>query len=84
MKKISYASSAANALRRHRADANRIMRKIERYASTGAGDVKRLANSSASRLRIGDDRAIFEETEATIIVTHIGPRSSIYSWGSGP
>jgi len=55
------------------------MSKIERYASSGAGDVKRLANSSASRLRIGNYRAIFEETETAIIVTHIGPRSSIYS-----
>ncbi|MBV9114163.1 MAG: hypothetical protein JOY67_15220 [Hyphomicrobiales bacterium] len=79
MKKVSYSSSAAIALRRHRADAKRIMSKIERYASSGAGDVKRLANSSASRLRIGNYRAIFEETETAIIVTHIGPRSSIYS-----
>ncbi|MBV8766207.1 MAG: hypothetical protein JO137_14755 [Hyphomicrobiales bacterium] len=79
MKKIAYASAAAKALRRHRADAGRIMSKIERYASTGAGDVKRLANSSALRLRIGEYRVIFEETESSIIVTHIGPRSSIYS-----
>ena len=55
------------------------MSKIERYASTGAGDVKRLANSSALRLRIGEYRVIFEETESSIIVTHMGPRSSIYS-----
>ncbi|MBV9054762.1 MAG: hypothetical protein JO196_20395 [Hyphomicrobiales bacterium] len=84
MKKITYALPAANALLRHRADTKRIMAKIERYASTGAGDVKRLANSSALRLRIGDYRAIFEETDTTIIVTHIGPRGSIYSLGGGP
>jgi len=40
--------------------------------------VKALTGSTAKRLRIGDFRAIFEETETEIIVTRIGPRGSVY------
>jgi mRNA interferase RelE/StbE len=43
-----------------------------------ANNVIRLAGSSASRLRVGDYRMIFEETEAGIIVTRIAPRGSAY------
>jgi len=52
--------------------------KIERYAATGAGDVKRLAGSNAARLRIGDFPVIFEESETEIVVTKIGIRGDVY------
>ena len=34
--------------------------------------------SSALRLRVGDYRVIFSETDTEIIVTGLGPRGSIY------
>lgn len=73
--------SAAKALRRHRQDADRILAKIEEYATIPtalANNVSRLAGSSALRLRVGDYRVIFEETDTEIVVTKVGPRGSIY------
>ncbi|MEJ0093383.1 MAG: type II toxin-antitoxin system RelE/ParE family toxin [Methylocella sp.] len=78
MKTVSFTRAAAADLRVHRSDANRIVAKIERYAQTGAGDVKQLVGSTGLRLRVGDFRVIFEETEAEIIVTKIGPRGDVY------
>ena len=78
MKQVGYTRSAASGLRKHRADAARIIEKIERYAETGAGDVKQLQGSSALRLRVGDYRVIFEETATSLTVTAIGPRGGIY------
>jgi mRNA interferase RelE/StbE len=37
-----------------------------------------LRGSSLKRLRVGDFRVLFEETETEIIVTRIGPRGSVY------
>ena len=54
------------------------MAKIERFAESGAGDVKSLAGSSARRLRVGDFRIIFEENASEIVVSRIGPRSNVY------
>lgn len=81
MKKVIILPAAAKALRRHRAEAGRILEKIEAYAADPqalANNVKALSGSSAFRLRVGDYRAVFEETDAEIIVTKIGPRGSIY------
>jgi mRNA interferase RelE/StbE len=69
--------AAARALRRHRSE----LSKIEAYAEDPAGlanSVRKVVGSSALRLRVGDYRVIFEETETEIIVTRIGPRGSIY------
>jgi mRNA interferase RelE/StbE len=73
--------AAARALRRHRSESERILSKIEAYAEGSAGfanNVRKLVGSSGLRLRVGDYRVIFEETETEIIVTRIGPRGSIY------
>ncbi|MHB8885182.1 MAG: type II toxin-antitoxin system RelE family toxin [Methylovirgula sp.] len=78
MKTLSFTRSAARDLRKYRSVAARITEKLSRYAQTGAGEVKQLVGSSAKRLRDGDFRAIFEETETEIIVTKIGPRGDIY------
>ena len=54
---------------------------IDEYAAgTGAhaNHVKRLVGLPECRLRIGDFRAVFEETDAELFVTIIGPRSSVY------
>lgn len=81
MKRVVILPQAAKALRKHRADAERLLSKIEAYAaepSSVANKVKALRGSTALRLRVGDYRVIFEETSTEIIVTNIGPRGSIY------
>jgi mRNA interferase RelE/StbE len=81
MKTVVILPAAAKALRKHRADAARLLRKIEAYATdpaTMANNMKALSGSRAFRLRVGDYRIVFEETESEIIVTKIGPRGSIY------
>jgi mRNA interferase RelE/StbE len=76
MKAISYTDEAMDALYKHRGEAKRIMAKIDAYAKTGTGNIKRWGN--VTRLRIGGFRAVFEESDTEIIVTAIGPRGSVY------
>lgn len=81
MRRVIILPAAAKALRRHRAEAERIMTKIEAYAAdpvSQANNVKALKGSTALRLRVGDFRVVFEETDAQIVVTRIGPRGSVY------
>jgi mRNA interferase RelE/StbE len=78
MKAVRYSLNAARALEKHRSDAAFIKAKIERYAATGAGDVKRLVGMPHLRLRVGDYRVLFVEDDAFVFVTEIGPRGSIY------
>ena len=56
----------------------RINDKLETFARTGAGDVKRLKGQAGCRLRIGDYRVIFIEDAASIIVVAVGHRREIY------
>ncbi len=81
MKHVILLPLAAKALRKHRADAERILSKIEAYAANQASlanKVNSLQGWSALRLRVGEYRVIFEETDSEIIVTKIGPRGSVY------
>ena len=78
MKRVAYTRAAAGDLRGYRADMDRIMAKIERYAATGEGDTKALKGSASLRLRVGAFRVIFEVTADAIIVTKVGPRGDIY------
>jgi mRNA interferase RelE/StbE len=81
VKTVRYTASAARGLRRHGNIAARIRRAIEEYATdqmAHANNVKPLVGSSAKRLRVGDFRAVFEETVTEIIVTKIGPRGDVY------
>jgi mRNA interferase RelE/StbE len=81
VKAVRYLPAAAKALRKHRADAERLMAKIDSYADDPAplaNLVKRLQGSTALRLRVGDYRIIFEETADEIVVTKIAPRGSAY------
>lgn len=79
MKAVRYTANALSDLRRLRGQASAIIDKIARYAETGAGNVRVLVGrDGARRLRIGDYRAIFEETESEIIVTHVGHRRDVY------
>jgi mRNA interferase RelE/StbE len=77
-KTVRYSPDALAALFRHRNRAEQIMAKIERFAESGAGDVKSLAGSNARRLRVGDFRVIFEESATEIVISRIGPRGGVY------
>jgi mRNA interferase RelE/StbE len=55
----------------------RIKSKLDTFAATGSGDVKRLKGQDGCRLRIGDWRVIFIDG-ATVVVVAIGHRREIY------
>jgi mRNA interferase RelE/StbE len=81
VKTVIVLPAAAKALRKHRSDAERLLGKIEAYAADPvalANNVKALSGGRAFRLRVGNYRIVFEETETEIVVTKIGPRGSIY------
>jgi len=81
MKTVRYSTDALKSLKRHGNVAARIRKAIDEYAAeTGAhgNRVSRLVGSTASRIRVGDFRAIFEESETDIIVTKIAPRGNVY------
>ena len=81
MKTILYTRTAAAALRRHANRAKLIRAKIAQYAgeaSSQANNVKPLVGVDAKRLRIGDFRVIFTETNDTITILDVGPRGGIY------
>ncbi len=80
MKELRFTPDALRDLRRLKGAGEPIVAKLERYAATGAGDVSALAGalSGTRRLRIGDYRAIFEETAERLLVTRVGHRRDIY------
>jgi mRNA interferase RelE/StbE len=81
MKAIRILPGAAKALRKHKADAERILSRIEAYASSPESqrnNVIIMKGGFGRRLRVGDYRVIFEETADEIVVTKIGPRGGIY------
>ena len=49
MKTVAYTSAALADLAKHKNRAAKIMDKVDRYAQTGAGDVKQLVGSPAKR-----------------------------------
>jgi mRNA interferase RelE/StbE len=54
------------------------MKKLTRFAETGAGDIKRLQGRPESRLRMGDWRVIFTADGGNILVAAVGHRRDIY------
>ena len=58
-------------------DRNALLEKLETYAETGQGDVKKLTGSPFFRLRHGDWRCIFEVI-AKIIVLRVLHRREAY------
>ena len=52
--------------------------KLQRYAEAGAGDVQKLKGGEGARLRSGDYRAIFTETDGAVEVRAVGHRRDIY------
>jgi mRNA interferase RelE/StbE len=47
-----------------------------RYATTGDGDVKKLAGRAGYRLRIGRYRVLFAEDACTVLAVYIGKRET--------
>ncbi|MGD0564220.1 MAG: type II toxin-antitoxin system RelE/ParE family toxin [Roseiarcus sp.] len=81
MKKVVLLDPAVAAMRKHRNMAERIAGKLTAYAenpASVANQVTELRGQPFKRLRVGDFRVLFEETETEIIVSDIGPRGSIY------
>ncbi|ACA18428.1 plasmid stabilization system [Methylobacterium sp. 4-46] len=79
MKPIAYTLSATRELSRLPKPARlAIVEKLARYAATGAGDVRALTGRPGARLRVGDYRVVFVETDAQIEVRAIGHRRDIY------
>jgi mRNA interferase RelE/StbE len=81
VKTIRYLRDARIALRRHSNVADRLRRALTQYAEdplAHANNVTQLVGETAKRMRVGDFRIIFEETDDEIIVTRIAPRGSGY------
>ena len=81
VKAVRYTRRAADALAKHRNRAEHILAKIGAYAAdpaSAANNVTALKGEPGFRLRIGDFRVIFEESETEIVVLDIGPRGGIY------
>jgi mRNA interferase RelE/StbE len=60
---------------------SRARKAIAEFAADGiahANNVSQLAGSPAKRMRIGDFRLIFEETDTDIIVTSSVPRGGVH------
>ncbi len=75
---IEYTRTALKGLRKLPSnDAITIISKLEAYAETGAGDVKKLQGVAAYRLRYGNYRAIFQ-IEGNMLVVKIAHRKDIY------
>ena len=81
MKTVRYHPDALKSLKRHGNTASRLRKAIDEYAAeTGAhaNSETRLVGLSGNRLRVGDFRVIFEESDTEIFVTKIGPRGNVY------
>lgn len=81
MKTVRYHPDALKSLKRHGNIAAHLRKAIDEYAAeTGAhaNSVARLIGLSGNRLRVGDFRVIFEESDTEIFVTKIGPRGNVY------
>jgi mRNA interferase RelE/StbE len=81
VKTVRYSPDTLKSLRRYGNVAARARKAVEEYAAeigAHANNVTRLAGSTACRLRIGDYRMIFEESDTDIVVTRFGPRGDVY------
>lgn len=80
-KTVTYTGDAAKDLKRHGNMAKRLRQAIADYAADSqahANNVDPMAGSTAKRMRVGDYRIIFEETDTEILVTKVGPRGNVY------
>lgn len=59
-------------------DRDALLAKLETYARSGLGDVKKLKGTSSLRLRHGDWRAVFDREKSVAQVLDIAHRREIY------
>jgi mRNA interferase RelE/StbE len=79
MKPVSYTTRAMRERRKLPAKVQtRIDNALQRYARTGEGDVKRLSGTEGFRLRVGDYRALFTETEDAVEIRAVRHRKEAY------
>ncbi len=81
MKAVQYSQAASKALRRHGNMQARILAAVRGYAANPlahANNVTPLVGSPFKRMRVGDYRVIFAETDTAITVVKIGPRGDVY------
>ncbi len=79
---VAWSKEAQKTLQRiDRLTSARILRAVQRLATSGAGDVKRLVGGDdLYRLRVGDWRVIFTRDDAVRVLTveRIAPRGDAY------
>jgi mRNA interferase RelE/StbE len=56
----------------------RLAARLEAFAQTGQGDVKRLKGRDGARLRVGDWRIIFYVEGNRLVIVAVGHRREIY------
>jgi len=79
VKTIAYTLAARRQLRKLPPQVRaQIEDRLARYAEFGLGDVKALQGRAGARLRIGDFRVIFVETDDAVEVRAVGDRRDIY------
>lgn len=79
MKTVAYSLTAAKALAKLPAPVrDQIKAKLARYAATGAGATKALVGRPGVRIRAGNYRAVFVETDTVLEVIAVGHRRDVY------
>jgi mRNA-degrading endonuclease RelE of RelBE toxin-antitoxin system len=81
VKRIRFQPNVADEVRAiNQQAALRILKAIHRYGETGEGEIKALSGEfeGLCRLRVGNYRALFDETADTITVHRIRDRRDAY------
>lgn len=82
MKQLLYSKQAHRALMKMPAnDAERIEGKLKQLAEKPeelSGNIKRLANSRAYRLKVGNYRVLYDDDGTVLSINEIGARGGIY------
>ncbi len=81
MKTVRYTLDAAKDLRRHGNVSARLRKSVSDYAANPlahANNVTQMVGATAKRMRVGDFRVIFKETDTELLITKVGPRGNVY------
>lgn len=77
MKPIVFTAAAARQVDALPDDARtQVLGDLDRYAMTGAGDVKKLNGRDGYRLRSGRYRVLFDEDQTTVLAVYVGKRET--------
>jgi len=79
MKPIVFTAASARQWTKLSIDVRRrIDSRLQQFATSGIGDVKRLKGRRGARLGVGDWRVIFYEEGGSLIIAAVGHRREIY------